>query len=291
MFNKVSIIINCFNSEKYLKQCLDSVINQTYQNFEAIIWDNQSTDNTKKIFDQFKDNRLKYFYSEEFTNLSEARNRALEKISGNYIAFLDSDDEWHYTKLEKQITFMKQNNADISFTNYYKKIEGRKFSKIKKYYHKFPKKNLIENLLKIYFVSISTVIIDKRNFGPFSFNRKYHMIGDFDFILQHSLSKKILGINKPLAVIRFHQNNESKKNFLKNVFESKIWFNLNKFKFRSFKNFNNLKSQYRYNLLRYLIMRGKSKQKIKLFLYIDVIKKIKIILLIFLNFFKLRSFY
>ena len=85
----VSILMNCFNGEKYLKQAIDSVLAQTYRNWEIIFWDNQSTDGSAEIFTSYRDSRLKYFYAPEHTRLYEARNCALEKAEGELIAFLD----------------------------------------------------------------------------------------------------------------------------------------------------------------------------------------------------------
>ena len=79
---KVSIIINCYNGENFLKQCIQSVINQTYKNWEIIFWDNLSTDNSKKILKNFKDKRIKYFKTKKFTKLYEARNLAIKKSGG-----------------------------------------------------------------------------------------------------------------------------------------------------------------------------------------------------------------
>ena len=76
----ISIIVNCFNGEKYLKRALESIINQTYNNWEVVFWDNQSSDNSKKIFSEFKDKRFKYYFSKEHTSLYKARNEAI-KIS------------------------------------------------------------------------------------------------------------------------------------------------------------------------------------------------------------------
>ena len=129
---KVSIIINCYNGEKYLKECLDSVEDQTYKNYEVIFWDNKSIDDSSKIFLRYDNNNFKYFLSKKFTNLSEARNLALNNITGDYVAFLDTDDYWSKIKLEKQISFMKRNNLDISFTNYFLNDETKIKKKNKK---------------------------------------------------------------------------------------------------------------------------------------------------------------
>ena len=99
----VSVIMNCYNGEKYLFESINSLISQTYKNWELIFWDNLSTDNSRIILEKFSDQRIKYFSSEKFVNLYEARNLAIEKAKGKYIGFLDTDDLWIKDKLEKQI--------------------------------------------------------------------------------------------------------------------------------------------------------------------------------------------
>ena len=90
----VSIIMNCYNGETYLADALKSIISQTYKNFEVIFWDNQSHDNSAFIYKSFKDKRLKYYYAKKHTSLYRARNLALKKTRGEFIAFLDTDDVW-----------------------------------------------------------------------------------------------------------------------------------------------------------------------------------------------------
>ena len=110
----VSIIINCYNSEQYIKETIQSVILQTYKNWELIFYDNQSTDNSYKIYKRFKDKRLKYYKSKKFEKLGLARKNALIKAKGDFIAFLDSDDLWKKNKLKTQLKYF--NNKDIGFT-------------------------------------------------------------------------------------------------------------------------------------------------------------------------------
>ena len=115
----ISIIMNCYNGEKYLQEALDSVINQTYKNWELIFWDNQSTDKSTNIVHSYNDNRIKCFYSKKHTLLYEARNLAIEKSQGGYLAFLDVDDYWDLTKLEKQmLVFSKNSEVAIVYSNY-----------------------------------------------------------------------------------------------------------------------------------------------------------------------------
>lgn len=116
----VSIITPSYNVEKYISSTIDSVLNQSYQNFEMLIVDDMSTDNTCKIVNEYikKDKRIKLFVLPKKGGASEARNKALKEANGKYVAFLDSDDLWKPEKLEKQIKFMEENNIDFSYTDY-----------------------------------------------------------------------------------------------------------------------------------------------------------------------------
>ena len=84
----VSVIINCRNCQKFLRDCIDSVIDQSYRNLEIIIVDNQSSDDTKSIIHSFKDKRIKYFKTNDYISLGAARNFALSKSNGEFIAFI-----------------------------------------------------------------------------------------------------------------------------------------------------------------------------------------------------------
>ena len=83
----VSVVVNCYNGEKYLNQCIGSILNQTYKNIELIFWDNQSTDQSKNIIQSYHDKRIKYFYAKKHTTLYEARNLALQNCSGEFVCF------------------------------------------------------------------------------------------------------------------------------------------------------------------------------------------------------------
>ncbi|MBD3107627.1 glycosyltransferase family 2 protein [Bacillus sp. AGMB 02131] len=114
----VSIITPVYNSEKYIGETIKSVLAQTYPNWEMLIADDCSTDRTAKVIDGFKDSRIKYFRLEKNAGAAVARNKALEKAQGSYIAFLDADDMWKPNKLENQLNFMIENNIGFSFTGY-----------------------------------------------------------------------------------------------------------------------------------------------------------------------------
>ena len=104
---KVSIIIPVHNSEKYILECINSVINQTYKNLEIIIVDDKSTDNTINIIKNIKDKRIKLIKLKQNSGVSIARNKGIEASTGDYICFLDSDDYWYKEKIEKQLKFIK----------------------------------------------------------------------------------------------------------------------------------------------------------------------------------------
>src|SRR5829696_2506866 len=99
----VSVIMNCFNGEKYLREAIDSVLAQSYTNWEIIFWDNQSTDDSARIVRSYRDPRLKYFYAPTHLPLYGARNHAIDRAAGELIAFLDVDDWWIPSKLEQQV--------------------------------------------------------------------------------------------------------------------------------------------------------------------------------------------
>ena len=92
--------MNCFNGDSYLKEAVNSVIKQSYKNWELIFWNNKSTDKSLEIISKFKDKRIKIFNSLIFTNLGEARRNAFKNATGDYLAFLDVDDIWYEKKLE-----------------------------------------------------------------------------------------------------------------------------------------------------------------------------------------------
>jgi len=104
----VSIIMNCHNGEHFLKDSINSIINQSYKNWELIFWDNKSTDNSRKILKLYNDKRIKYYYSNRYNTLYKSRNLAIKKAKGKFISFLDTDDMWGREKLRKQVNFLKK---------------------------------------------------------------------------------------------------------------------------------------------------------------------------------------
>lgn len=114
----VSIIMPSYNTAPYISSSIQSVINQTYNNWELIIVDDCSTDNTEDVLSEIKDERIRFFKNEKNSGAAVSRNKALREAKGQWVAFLDSDDLWMPDKLEKQIRFMMDNGYSFSYTNY-----------------------------------------------------------------------------------------------------------------------------------------------------------------------------
>ncbi len=121
----ISIIVPVYNVEPYLRKCLDSVVNQTYRDIAILIVDDGSTDSSSEICDEYKiGSRIQVFHTENH-GLSVARNYALDRATGNYIAFLDSDDWLEETALERFMTVVQNTNADIVGCEFYQEYKDK----------------------------------------------------------------------------------------------------------------------------------------------------------------------
>ena len=118
--NLVSVIMPSYNSAEFIAESIDSVIAQSYQDWELLICDDVSTDNSRDIIREYaaRDKRIKLIELSENSGAAVARNTSIQASKGRFIAFLDSDDLWREDKLEKQTVFMKQHNVVLSYTYY-----------------------------------------------------------------------------------------------------------------------------------------------------------------------------
>lgn len=119
MSGLVSIIMPSYNTASFIAESIQSVLAQSYKDWELIIVDDCSPDNTDEVVRTFLiDERIKFFKNEKNSGAAVSRNRALREAKGKWIAFLDSDDLWMPDKLKKQVSFMKKNGYHFSYTNY-----------------------------------------------------------------------------------------------------------------------------------------------------------------------------
>ena len=220
----VSILMNCYNGELYLREAINSVLTQTYQNWEIIFWDNQSTDSSACIFHEYEDIRLRYFYAPKHTCLYEARNYALKEATGAFIAFLDVDDWWLPNKLKNQMQLFLDPNVGIVCSNYWVKSE-RKNKIWKSFKNTVPTGWVLSELLKSYFVGLPTLMIRSSALASlgYAFDPRYHLIGDFDLVIRLSIYWKLGYVNQPLACYRVHNGSETSKHYASQINEMESW--------------------------------------------------------------------
>ena len=109
----VSVLMNCYNGERFLRAAIDSVLAQTYSHWELVFWDNQSSDGSAAICESYGDARIRYFHAPEHTELGAARIAALREIRGEFVAVLDADDIAHPERLARQVAFL-QAHPDVA---------------------------------------------------------------------------------------------------------------------------------------------------------------------------------
>jgi len=207
---RVSVVMNCRNSAKYLREAIDSVYAQTYSDWEIVFFDNQSTDDSAKIARSY-DSRLRYVLSDASVSLGEARNRALRECRGEFMAFLDCDDLWLSDKLERQMAAFDK-NPSVSFAH-------------SNYLSFFPdgKENLMESetsfveqpfnkYLEKYPISIATVVMRSSLLKEMKhwFDPELSLVEDYDFFmraLHHGAWVHYDG--KPTVRYRVHDSNLS----------------------------------------------------------------------------------
>jgi glycosyltransferase involved in cell wall biosynthesis len=209
---KVSILMNCYNGQQYLREAIDSVYAQTFADWEIIFIDNCSTDASGEIAKSY-DERLKYFKTEENIPLYAARNFGLNFVNGDFLAFLDVDDSWLPTKLEEQLqVFAEFSDCMLVYSAYFVKREDasqKRFvvSKDSAGWGSF------DRLLYSYTINIPTVMI-RYNGLPEElqkFNCQLNLSGDYVMFMKIAFQFRIFFIDKPLAVKREHANNLTNK--------------------------------------------------------------------------------
>lgn len=203
---KVSIIIPIYNSELYLHKTVNSVLNQTYKDWEIILIDDASTDNSWKIIKDYiaKDTRIRTHRLDFNIGTGGARNKGIELAEGRYIAFLDSDDLWHPNKLEKQLNFMKKNKHAFTFTSYTQiKEKGEELKKIQACKEINYNKALLYNP-----IGCLTVILDTKQLGK-SYMPPIRKRQDYALWLQILKKTNAYGLADNLAYYRIREKSIS----------------------------------------------------------------------------------
>lgn len=238
----VSVILPVYNSEKYLRETIDSILQQSYKELEIIIVNDNSTDSSEEIIFEYqkKSTKIKYIKQIKNQGVAVARNTAIEKSTGRFLAFIDSDDIWYSEKLEKQIAMLVENKIGFSFTAI-ELIDENSCT----YKSKRNVKTVVDYkyLLTNTIIATSTVVIDKNVIGSFFMPL---MRSGQDYATWLSILRKgfkAYGINESLVKYRVTQHSLSNNKF-KSI--KQIWYIQ--------KNYENIHFVKRlYNLLAFVI--------------------------------------
>lgn len=218
----VSVIMPCYNGEKFIGEAIESALNQTYKNWELIIVDDRSTDNSKKIIKQYyiADTRIQYIQHKKNKGIPSTRNTGIKISNGEYIAFLDQDDLWMKDKLDLFIREFNRYDAKVGIifsdieivfadniiSRNYKKVNYYKIQKLNK--RNFIKKLFMGNFIK----TTSQVILRKECFNKLGLlDERLHGGDDGDFWLRAAGEFNFKYLDIPLTKYRFHKENTSKK--------------------------------------------------------------------------------
>ncbi len=204
---KVSVIINCYNGEEFLAETLETVKNQTFKDYELIFWDNCSTDNTPNIVKTF-DERLRYFRGVELIPLGQARNKALEQVEGEYIAFIDSDDLWDETKLEKEVKVMESDASIGMVLSNYKRFNM--LSGETDIYNPNAEDKTMEfsEFVCTYDFCLSTFLIRKSALEDlqYYFDNRLKYAEEYEFFIRIARNWKAVYLKDALTTYRIHGN-------------------------------------------------------------------------------------
>lgn len=203
----VSIITNCYNGEKFLEETIQSVLAQTYTDWEYLLFDNCSTDHSAEIFLSHKDPRFKYYRNDYTVSLGHGRHDAFKMISGDYVCFIDSDDLWLPEKLEKQVAIMEKDpEVGIVYSDfvYFGRINLERKTSSEGY-------KTTKDILECYDLGVSdtmvrrSVVLDNK----IEINKDYDIIADFDLFTRLSRVTKVYHIKEYLTKYRTHSSNLS----------------------------------------------------------------------------------
>ncbi|MDY0278528.1 MAG: glycosyltransferase family 2 protein [Acholeplasma sp.] len=203
---KISIIMPLYNAEKYVSRSIQSVLDQTHINFELIIINDCSTDNSLEIVKSYTDERIILLNNVSNLGVAKSRNIGLKKATGDFISFLDSDDEWKKSKLAKQLEIMQENEYLFTYTNY-DVIDSD--NNIVDSNIKIPKCLTFKKLLQGNSIGCLTVMVDAKYKQHINFKQ----IGHEDYLAWLELievTKIAYGINEKLAFYRVHSSSLSK---------------------------------------------------------------------------------
>jgi len=208
---KVSVIIPAFNSEQFIEETINSILKQTYKDFEIIVVDDGSKDGTPEVLEKYKDNLV--YVRKKNEGISLARNQGIKRARGEYIAFIDHDDLWLPEKLRKQVALLESDkNIGLCYSDAYVIDENKKRNN-RLFEISPPQSGMVrERLFKENFIPILTAVVRRSVIDKTGlFDPKYKIAEDWDFFLRVAKRYKIGFINEPLAEYRIHRGSFSRQ--------------------------------------------------------------------------------
>ena len=257
-----SVILPTFNRAKFIESAVNSVVNQNYSNWELIIIDNFSEDNTQQIVEKFKDSRIKYVKYKNDGIIAKSRNYGIKISNGNYLAFLDSDDYWYENKLSNILSFIKNYSCDFLYHNMHIKYQNSYLKRKIKYTRKL--NNPYLDLINFGPAFATSSVVLKRNLflkiNLFNEAKNYLAWEDFDAWLRFAKEsnsfyfiKRFLGCTN-IGNHNFSNDSIKKKNLLS--FKKEYMEN---------KKLSKLPYWWNYSLMRILLTEKKYKSSLKFF--------------------------
>lgn len=203
----ISVLLPVFNSEKYISESIQSILNQTYSNFELLILDDGSTDRTLVIINEFHDGRIKIFTSERNYGIVHQLNKGIDNSQGEFIARMDADDISHPERFNKQIEFLNT-HPKIDVLGTFAEKFGDESGLIK---YKYNKPEQISFLLNFYcYMLHPTVMMRKQIFNKHKYSDKYPLAEDYGLWCQVNNGSNLYILNSALLKYRIHNNQTNK---------------------------------------------------------------------------------
>jgi glycosyltransferase involved in cell wall biosynthesis len=234
----VSVVMNAYNHEKYISEAIESILNQSFNDFELIIIDDFSIDSTAQLIRnyQLKDSRIRAFYHEKNMGIAKTMNQCISEAKGKFIAFISSDDVWSTSKLEKQLKILKENQNLLVWSEGEiidaKSIPtGNYFTKMHLASQRKKSGNILAELIEDNFIFGQSLIMKTEYAKQVKYNDQLKYLNDYKFMVDLASQHEFFYISEPLAKYRVHGKNSifrDEKDWLKdriilrNYFSAKI---------------------------------------------------------------------
>lgn len=206
----ISVVMPTYNRAKTIERAVYSILNQTYQDFEIIIIDDNSNDNTEQIIKEINDERIRYIKNSVNKGANESRNIGVREAKGDFIAFQDSDDEWVKNKLELQIIALEKTNSDVVASGFFRYEDDGTVSTIPE--KEIKDEEIATKIMFGNFISTQTVLGKKVCFIDEEFDPSFPRMQDWELMIRISRKYKVHYMNTQLANVYIQGNSISKDN-------------------------------------------------------------------------------